>query len=439
MKNWKTVYSSRLCTAQEAARHVKSGDRVLVAGATARPLYLLKALVDNAAEYRGVRIMHGLSYGGEDYCKEEYKENFIHESLFAGKDTREAITEGRAKFIPNYYNELGFWFSEGTVPINVFMVQTTPPDAFGFCSSGLNADFIQEAVDSADVVILQVNSHVPRNAGPDTLIHVSRATCIVEHDEPIYAVTRPKTGELEDRIGEYCASLVNDRDTIQIGLGAIPEAICKALRSKKDLGVHSELISDGIMDLWKRGVITNKYKSFDKGVMVAAFAIGTRNFYRMIDNNPAVVLRRAAIVNHPFKILKCANLVSINTCVEVDFMGQVVSGSAGLRTISGVGGQMDFVMGCALSRDKKARSIIAFTSTHTKNGVTTSRIKPLITHGSAVSVTRQDVDYVITEYGIAQLKGKTLKDRARALISIAHPDFRDELIEAYEKRFKVSF
>ncbi len=439
MKNWKTDYEQKVCTPDEAVRIINSGERVLVGGVAARPERLVKALVDNASRFRDVKIMHGLSAGGEDYLDEKYSENFIHETLFVSKTTREAVNAGRGVIYPCYYFEIGGLLTDGDIPIDVFMFQATPPDEHGYFSSGANADFIREAIESADRIIVQVNENVPRSSSIDTLVHVSEIDKIVLCNEPMPQTPRPVITDIEREIGRNCAKLVEDGSTIQIGIGSIPDAVCEALADKKNLGVHAEMISDGVMDLYKSGAITNSEKSFGKRTMVAAFVKGTQELYDFADGNPAVTLRRAAYTNNPFKIAECSKLVCINTCIEADLMGQVVSSSVGFRSISGTGGQMDFMRGADITLDRKGKAILAMTSTHTKNGVTTSRIKPFITDGSSVTVTRQDADYFVTEYGIAQVKGKTLKERARALIEIAHPDFRPELIKEYERRFKVSY
>ncbi len=439
MDKWKEIYAQKLCDADTAVKAVKDGDRVVVAAVAARPEELVRALVRNADNYRGVRVMHGLSSGGEDYCLPQYRENFIHESLFASSNTRKYIEDGSAQFIPNHFHELPKFFEQRTIPVNVHMVQLSPPDKFGYCSTGTNTDFIKAANEAADIVIAQINRNVPWCASEDCLIHVDDIDYIVEHDDPLPVIPVVEPDEKEKKIGEYCASLVNDGDTIQVGIGRIPDAVCAALAGKKNLGVHSEMISDGLMNLWKAGVITNTEKSFGRNKMVAVFAYGSKELYEFIDNNPVIELKNARETNDPTLVAQCANMVCINTCLEVDIMGQVVSGSNGLRQISGAGGQLDFMRGVGFSDDGNGRAVIAMTSTHVKNGKTVSRIKPVITEGSSVTATRQDADYFVTEYGIARVMGKNLKERARALIGIAHPDFRQELIDTYERRFKQKF
>ena len=439
MEKWEKEYEKKLCSAGEAVMLVKDGERILIGGVAARPECLVRALIDNASSFHGVKIMHGLSSGGEDYLKEKYKDNFIHETLFVSDSTRKAINEGHAVIYPCYYFEIGNLLRDRDIEVDVFMFQASLPDEHGYCSCGLNADFIREAVEMSDRVIMQVNAEMPRNIGIDSLVHVSEVDRIVRCDEPMPTFPRGKITEVERKIGENCASLVEDGCTIQVGIGAIPDAVCQALMTKKNLGVHSEMISDGIMDLYRAGVITNTEKSHEKRTMTAAFIMGTQELYDFADNNPAVTLMSAGYTNDPFTIAKCSNLVCINTCIEVDLMGQIVSGSCGLKNISGSGGQLDFMRGAAITLDKKGKAIIAMTSVYEKNGVRSSRIRPFITEGSSVTVTRQDADYFITEYGIFQAKGKTLKERARGLIGIAHPDFRPELIAEYERRFKVAY
>ncbi|MBR5228331.1 MAG: acetyl-CoA hydrolase/transferase family protein, partial [Firmicutes bacterium] len=410
MKDWKELYASKLCTPDEAVKYVKDHDRIVVGGGPARPKRLMQALIDNASMFKDVKIMHGLSHGVEDYCNEEYKDNFTHESLFLSSGTRKHHSEGRVQLYPCYYYQLSDWFGSGYIPTNVLMIQVSKPDENGYCSCGLIADFIQEGVDSADIVIAQINGQMPWSDSEDCIVHISRFDHIIECDEPMPITPRSVLTDVELKIGENCATLVNDGDTIQVGIGSLPDAVCVALKNKKDLGVHTELLTDGLMDLYKCGAINNSKKSMDQGAMVTTFVMGTQELYDFVDHNPAVVLKRVKDVNHPVVIANCANMISINTCIEVDLMGQVVASSAGTRQISGSGGQVDFVRGTMMSLDGKGRSVIAITSVHEKKGQRNSRIKPLITEGSSVTVSREDVDYVVTEYGIARLSGRSLQD-----------------------------
>ena len=439
MSDWRQTYMDKLCTADEAIQSINNGDRVLVGGAASRPEHLIRAMIHHADSFRDVRIMHGLSSGGEEYCDEKYSENFMHESLFASTTTRQYMNRKNVSYVPCYYYELPHFFRDGVIPINVFMIQVSPPDRYGYMSTGVNADFVRHAVGAADVVIVQVNNKVPWCSSAGCMIHTDEVTHLVEFNEPLPAVPWRPVTDVDRKIGEYCAQLVNDGDTIQIGIGNIPNAICEALMEKKDLGVHSEIISDGVMKLWEAGVVNNQKKAFDKGIMVGCFAYGSQDLYDKINKNPAVSLQSSERTNDPRNVARCRNFISINTCIEVDLMGQIVSGSMGERIISGAGGQLDFVRGADMSYDSKGRSVVAITSTHTKNGKMVSRIRPHISHGSSVTVPRTDADYFVTEYGIARLKGKNLKDRARALISIAHPLFRDMLTEDFERRYKVKF
>jgi 4-hydroxybutyrate CoA-transferase len=307
-------------------------------------------------------------------------------------------------------------------------------DEHGFFSFGVSNDYTKPAAEAAKIVIAQVNDKMPRTMG-DSFIHISDIDYIVEANHEIIELKPPKIGEIERAIGENCASLVEDGSTLQLGIGAIPDAVLLFLKDKKDLGIHSEMISDGVLELVEAGVITNKAKSIHPGKIIVTFLMGTKRLYDFIDNNPVVEMYPVNYVNDPRVIMQNSKMVSINSCVQVDLMGQVSSESVGLTQISGVGGQVDFVRGANMCKDGK--SIIAMPSTAAKGKV--SKIVPLLDEGAAVTTGRNDVDYIVTEYGIAKLKGKTLKDRAKALISIAHPDFKDGLIEEFEKRFNCKF
>lgn len=432
--NWKTYYEEHLTTAQEAVSRIKSGDRVVVAHACGEPSYLMDAMVSNAAAYRDVEIIHMVAMGKSEYCKSEYAENFRHNSLFLGASTREAICDGRGDFTPIFFSEVPRQFRErGTLPVDVALVMVTPPDENGMCSLGVSVDYTLEAVKQAKLVLAQVNAHMPWT-GPHSLVSVKDLDCIVEHDAPLIELKPPKIGEIERAIGEHCASLVPDGATLQLGIGAIPDAVLLFLKGKKDLGIHSEMFSDGVVELAEAGVITNAQKTLNPGKFVVAFLMGTRRLYDFVDHNPDVELWPVDYVNNPFIIAQNDNLVSINSCVQVDLMGQVASESIGLRQISGTGGQVDFVRGASAS--KGGISIMALPST-VKGSI--SKIVPLLDEGAVVTTCRNDVDYIVTEYGVAPLKGLTLRQRARNLIEIAHPDFRVSLKEEYEKRFHCKY
>jgi 4-hydroxybutyrate CoA-transferase len=433
MSNWKDEYNKRLCSTCEAVKHIKNGDRVVIAHATGEPSAVIKAMVENASQYKNVEIVHMVAMGAAEYCKPELKENFRHNSLFIGGTTRKAIEEGRGDFTPAFFSEIPELLRTTLHP-NVALIHLSPPDEHGYCSFGIAVDYTKAAAECADIRIAQINKNMPRTLG-DSFIHVSELDYIVEIDEPIIELAPPKISEVEQAIGKNCASLINDGDTLQLGIGAIPDAVLLFLKDKKDLGIHSEMFSDGVVELVEAGVITNSRKNLHPGKSVVTFLMGTRRLYDYVNNNPAVQMMPVDYVNDPAVIAQNDNLVSINSCVQVDLFGQVVSTSVGLKQISGVGGQVDFVRGANLS--KNGRSIMAMPSTAAGGKI--SKIVPLIDEGAAVTTSRYDVNYVITEYGIAQLKGKTLRDRARELINIAHPDFRPSLVEEYERRFKASF
>lgn len=420
-------------TPDDAVRLISSGDRVVVGHACGEPTALLRTLVNNAERYRDVEIVHMVAMGEAAYCRPEMQPHFRHNSLFAGPATRKAIAEGRADFTPVYFSRIPDLFRH-RLPVDVALVHLSPPDAHGYCSFGISVDYTKPAAEVARLVIAQINRNMPRTLG-DTFIHLSDLDAIVEIDEPIIELGRPAIGDVERAIGANCATLVRDGDTLQLGIGGIPDAVLLSLEDKRDLGVHSEMISDGAVDLMEAGVITNRRKTFHPGRSLVSFLMGTRRVYDFAHDNPAVEMAPVDFVNDPNVIAQNDNLVSINSCIEVDLTGQVVSTSVGLRQISGVGGQMDFVRGATASRG--GRTIMALPST-AQHG-TVSKIVPLINAGAAVTTSRCDVDYVVTEFGIAQLAGRTLRDRARQLIQIAHPDFRSDLIKEFEQRFRDDY
>ena len=426
---WKTWYKEHLSTPAQAVQQIKSGQRVVVAHACGEPSIILDALVANAAQYENVEIIHMVAMGKAAYCQPQYDKNFHHNAFFLGGSTRAAAAEGRVDFTPVYFSEIPGLLREDLRP-NVTLLQCSPPDAHGYVSLGVSVDYTKPAAEASDLVIAQVNQNMPRTLG-DSFLHVTQIGCLVEADTPVIELAPPKIGDVERAIGENVASLVRDGDTLQLGIGAIPDAVLLFLKEKNDLGIHTEMFSDGVVELVEAGVITNKAKTLHRGQSVATFLMGTRRLYDYVNNNPAVAMYPVDYVNDPYVIGQNDNLVSINSCVQVDIMGQVVSTSAGLRQISGVGGQVDFVRGANLS--KGGRAIMAMPSTTGKGKI--SKIVPFLDQGSAVTTTRNEVNYVITEYGIAKLKGKSLRQRAEALIRIAHPDFRDELTAEFRRRY----
>ena len=430
--NWKEIYESRKMTAREAVSRIRSGNRVVIAHACGEPSYLVEAMVANAAAYRDVEIVHMVAMGQGEYCKPEYAENFRHNGIFLGGNTRAAIAEGRGDFTPSFFFEVPRLF-HSTLPVDVALVMVTPPDENGMCSLGVSVDYTMEAVKSAKTVIAQVNPQMPWT-GPHSLVSVEDLDCIVEHEAPLIELQPPKISDVERAIGENCAALIPNGATLQLGIGAIPDAVLLFLKGKKDLGIHTEMFSDGVVELAEAGVITNAKKSLHPGKFVATFLMDTKRLYDFVDHNPDVELRPVDYVNNPFVIAQNDKLISINSCVQVDLMGQVASESIGAKQISGVGGQVDFVRGAAAS--KGGVSIMAMPST-VKGKI--SKIVPLLDEGAAVTTSRNDVDYVVTEYGIAHLKGRTLRERAHALIEIAHPDFREELKREFEQRFHCAY
>lgn len=426
---WRTWYKEHLFTPAQAVQQIKSGQRVVVAHACGEPSIILDALVANAAQYENVEIIHMVAMGKAAYCQPQYDKNFHHNAFFLGGSTRAAAAEGRVDFTPVYFSEIPSLLREDLRP-NVTLLQCSPPDAHGYVSLGVSVDYTKPAAEASDLVIAQVNKNMPRTLG-DSFLHVTQIGCLVEADTPVIELAPPKIGDVERAIGENVASLVRDGDTLQLGIGAIPDAVLLFLKEKNDLGIHTEMFSDGVVELVEAGVITNKAKTLHRGQSVATFLMGTRRLYDYVSDNPAVAMYPVDYVNDPYVIGQNDNLVSINSCVQVDIMGQVVSTSAGLRQISGVGGQVDFVRGANLS--KGGRAIMAMPSTTGKGKI--SKIVPFLDQGSAVTTTRNEVNYVITEYGIAKLKGKSLRQRAEALIRIAHPDFRDELTAEFRRRY----
>lgn len=432
--SWKEVYNSKLVSAKEAVSKIKSGDRLVTGHAVGEPSILIDEMVANKENYENVEIVHMVAMGKAEYAQPGMEKYFKHNSIFVGGTTRDAVASGRGEFTSCFFSEVPKMFKQGYLPVDVALIQVSTPDEHGYCSFGVSNDYTKPAAESAKTIIAEVNDQMPRTMG-DSFIHVSEIDYMVEVSHPVIELKPPKISDVEKAIGENCAALIEDGSTLQLGIGAIPDAVLLFLKDKKDLGIHSEMISDGVVELVEAGVITNKQKTIHPGKIVVTFLMGTKRLYDFVNNNPMVEMYSVDYVNNPCVIMQNNKMVSINSCVQVDFMGQVASESVGLTQISGVGGQVDFVRGANMC--KNGKSIMAMPSTAAKGKV--SKIVPLLDEGAAVTTSRNDVDYVVTEYGIAQLKGKTLKDRARALINIAHPNFRPSLIEEFEKRFKAKF
>ncbi len=431
--SWQTYYQEHLTSAEEAVGRIHSGDRVVLQHACGEPVYLVDKMVENAAAYKDVEIVHMVAMGKGAYCLPEYAQNFRHNSLFVGGSTRKAVESGQGDFTPCFFFEIPRLFHT-TLPVDVALISVTPPNAEGKVSLGVSCDYTVEAVKTAKTVIAQVNPSMPYTYG-GTELPVEEIDVFVEHDQPIIELPQGRIGDVEKAIGRNCATLIPDGATLQLGIGAIPDAVLLFLKDKKDLGIHSEMFSDGVVELAEAGVITNAQKSLKPGKFVVTFLMGTKRLYDFVNNNPNVEMQPVDYVNDPFVVAQNDKLISINSCVQIDLMGQVASESVGLKQISGTGGQVDFVRGASAS--KGGVSIMAFPSTAAKG--TVSKIVPFLDHGSAVTTCRCDVDYAVTEYGVAHLKGETLRTRARNLIGITHPDFRAPLIEEFEKRFHCKF
>ncbi|MDR2457003.1 MAG: 4-hydroxybutyrate CoA-transferase [Clostridiales Family XIII bacterium] len=436
-KEHKRVYQEKLTTAEEAVKLIKSFDHVLLAHCVGEPKALITAMVNNYKNYENVKVHSMVRLGPVDITAPEMQGHFIGEPMFSGGNSRLALKEGRAEFIPMFFHEVPKNIREKKLPVDVILVQLSPPDENGYCSLGTSVDYTLQGIKTAKTVLAQINRNMPRTYG-DSFVHINEFTKIIEADEPLYEVPSIEPSETEKKIGEYCASLVEDGSTLQLGIGGIPDAVMLFLEHKKDLGIHSEMIADGTLKLFEKGVITNKYKNFDKGKMTVTFLMGTKKLYNFANNNPAVQLMPVDYINHPAVVMKQHKMVSINSAIEVDFQGQVNAEAVGKNQFSGVGGQVDFIRGVSMGKDGKA--IIAMPSvTIKKDGSMISKIIPAIEKWAPITTSRNDIDYVVTEYGIAELKAKTLPERARNLINIAHPKVRDELIAAFKERFLVKF
>jgi acyl-CoA hydrolase len=408
---------------------IKSNDRVFVHGVAASPQQLIRAMTSRHKELKNVEIVHLHTEGKAEYADAKYTGSFKVNNLFVGANLRSAVQEGRAGYIPVFLSEVPLLFKRDILPLDAALIHVSPPDKHGYCSLGTSVDVAVTAVECAKTVIAQVNPQMPRTHG-DGLIHISCIDSLVETNEPIFVREREIPSEIEQKIGKLVASLVPDGATLQMGIGSIPDAVLSELKGHKRLGIHTEMFSDGVIDLVERGFITNEEKKLYKNLMIVGFCMGTKRLYDFIDDNPLVHFLRIENINDPAIVKQNPKVIAINSAIEVDLTGQVVADSIGSKIYSGVGGQMDFMRGAALSEGGKP--IIALPST-TSKGV--SRIVQFLKPGGGVVTTRAHVHYVVTEYGIAYLYGKNLHQRAKELIKIAHPMHREALEKAVHHEF----
>jgi acetyl-CoA hydrolase len=425
--DWHNIYQSKIVSAEEAVRAIKSGNRVFMTGNVSVPKTVLTALVKYAPNLKDVEVCQALTIGPADYVDPAMEGHLRVNTMFISDNIRKAVHEGRVDFTPVLLSEFPLLFKNGFLPVDVAMIHVSPPDEHGFCSLGVEVGLTKSPAESAKVIIAEVNEQMPRTLG-DSFIHVSRLNYIVPVNYPIPELPMGDEGpsDVIEKIADFIAELIPDGATMQMGIGAIPDAVLKYLYFKKDLGVHSELFSDGVIDLVDAGVLTNARKSLHPGKIVAGFILGTKRLYDWVDDNAMIEFHRTEYVNDPFVIAQNERMVAINSAIEIDLTGQVCADSIGPKLYSGVGGQLDFVYGA--SRSKGGVPIIALPSSTTLRGGThISRIVSMLKQGAGVVTSRNHVRYIITEYGVADLYGKSIRQRANALIKVAHPDFRADL------------
>ncbi|MFZ0292221.1 MAG: acetyl-CoA hydrolase/transferase C-terminal domain-containing protein [Candidatus Sulfotelmatobacter sp.] len=425
--SWEINYKNKLRTPDEALRCVQSGMRVYIHPGCAEPETLVEALMRRAPFVEDVEVVHMMTMGAAPYVAPQMAGHFRHNAMFIGGNVRDAIRDGRADYTPIYLSEIEELFESGAMPIDVALLQLSPPDPHGFCSFGVGVDTSLTAAKCARYVVAQINDQMPRTYG-DSFIHVTELDAIVDSSRPLCATKLPEITDMHRAIARNVAGLIDDGAVLQTGIGGIPDAVLPFLLDRKDLAVHSELISDGVIPLIEAGVITGARKTFKPRKIILGFALGTKRLFDFVDNNPIFEFHPTAYTNDPALIARNDHMVSINSALQVDLTGQVCSDSIGNMFYSGIGGQVDFLRGA--SRSKKGKAIIAIAST-AKNG-TISRIMPMLSPGAGVVTSRGLIRYVVTEYGIAYLHGKTIRERAQALINIAHPKFREELYQFCE-------
>ncbi len=427
--SWIDQYRSKLMNPSEAVSCVESNMRVYIHPGCAEPEALVEALMARAPFVKDVEVMHLLTFGTSPYCAPEMAGHFRHNALFVGPNVRDAVYAGRADYTPIFLGEVEALFESGEMPIDVAFIQVSPPDPHGFCSFGVGVDTSLTAAKYAHRVVAQVNAQMPRTYG-DSFIHVSQLDAIVEVSQPLCEMKKHEHNPVHDRIGAHVASLIEDGAVLQCGIGGIPDSILPNLMDRQDLGIHTELISDNVIPLVEAGIITGERKNFKPRKIILGFVLGSKQLFDFVDENPIFEFHPSAYTNDPFRIAQNHRMVAINSAIEIDLTGQVCAETIGARFYSGFGGQLDFIRGAA--RSKGGKAIIALPST-AKDG-TVSRIVPRLAHGAGVLTGRADVHYVVTEYGIAYLHGRTIRQRAEALIQIAHPTFHNELYEYCEQQ-----
>jgi acyl-CoA hydrolase/GNAT superfamily N-acetyltransferase len=424
----KKIYPGKFVSEEEIFSHIHRGDRIFISTACGEPQYLVQALIQfvesHPKAFYGAEVFHVVTLGVAPYTDKKFKDNFRYNSFFIGNNSREAVNQGLADYSPIFLSHVPELFRRGLVPINVTLIQTSPPDAHGHMSVGISVDIVKAAVENASLVIAQVNANMPRVHG-DGFIHIDNVDFIIRHDEPLLEYEAVAPDEIARQIGKYIAQIVQDGDTIQVGYGSLPNAILANFGGKKHLGVHTELLTDGVVDLMRKGVVDNSLKSRNRGKTVATFCMGHRETYDFIHDNPSIEFRTIDYTNNPLIISQQKNMTAINSALEIDLTGQATAESLGKTFYSGIGGQADFMRGAVLAPGGK--SILALQATAESGKV--SRIVPFLREGTGVTLIRGDLHYVVTEYGIAYLHGKNIRERAMALISIAHPDFQPWLIE----------
>ena len=423
MAGWTTLYQERTTTPDEAVRAIKSGHRVFLTGNCSVPQKVLAALVAYAPNVRDVEIVQVLTVGNAAYVEPGMQQHLRVNTLFISDNVRAAVNAGRADFTPMFLSEIPSAFKK-QLPVDVALIHVSPPDEHGYCSFGIEVGVTKTAAQAAKIVIAEVNQQMPRTLG-DSFIHVSKLDYIIPVDYRLPELPMGSASAIAGQIAKHIATLIPDGATLQTGIGAIPDAVLRELTHHKDLGVHTELFADGVIDLVDRGVINGERKSLHPGKIVAGFVLGTQRLYDFVDDNSIIELHPTEYVNDPFVIAQNDRMVAINSAIEVDLTGQVCADSIGARLYSGVGGQVDFIYGA--SRSEGGTPIIALPSSALIKDQNTSKIVALLKHGAGVTTTRNHVRYVVTEYGVAELYGKTIRQRAQALINVAHPDFREEL------------